>query len=97
MLKSKNVPGKFWGEAVTTAVYLLNRAPTKSVVGITPYEAWHKKKPSVAQLRTFGCIAHVKSVGGHKAKLADRSSPMVLIGYEVGSKAYRVYSRPTDQ
>ena len=39
MLKSKGMPGKFWGEAVNTAVYLLNRAPTKSVVGMTPYEA----------------------------------------------------------
>jgi hypothetical protein len=28
-LKSKNMPNMFWGEAVTTAVYLLNRAPTK--------------------------------------------------------------------
>jgi hypothetical protein len=31
MLKAKNLLGWFWGEAVTTAVYLLNRVPTKSV------------------------------------------------------------------
>jgi hypothetical protein len=29
------------GEAVATAVYLQNRAPTKSLNDITPYEAWH--------------------------------------------------------
>lgn len=39
LLKSKSVPGEFWGEAVSTAVYLLNRAPTKSLQGMTPFEA----------------------------------------------------------
>ncbi|KAK1604645.1 hypothetical protein QYE76_028318 [Lolium multiflorum] len=29
MMESKGLPGKFWGEAVNTAVYLLNRAPTR--------------------------------------------------------------------
>jgi transposase InsO family protein len=56
LLKSKGLPGQFWGEAVATAVYLLNRAPTKSVRGMTPYEALYKVKPSVEHLRTFGCI-----------------------------------------
>ncbi|KAK1579816.1 hypothetical protein QYE76_018761 [Lolium multiflorum] len=31
MMESKGLPGKFWGEAVNTAVYLLNRAPTRSM------------------------------------------------------------------
>ena len=95
MMKSKGLPGRFWGEAVTTAVYLLNRAPTKSVVGMTPYEAWCGRKPTVDHLRTFGCVAHVKTVAGHVSKLADRSTPMVMIGYETGSKAYRVYNPAT--
>lgn len=99
VLKSKNLPGKFWGEAVTTAVYFLNRAPTKSVVGMTPYEAWCGRKPSVEHLRTFGCITHVKTVSGHASKLADRSTPMIFIGYEASSKghskAYRVYDPAT--
>ena len=87
MLKSKGMPDKFWGEAVNTAVYLLNRAPTKSVVGMTPYEAWYGQKPTVDHLRTFGCVAHVKTVTGRTSKLTDRSTPMVLVGYEKGTKA----------
>ena len=39
LLKVKNLPHCFWGEAVNTAVYLLNRAPTKILEGKTPYEA----------------------------------------------------------
>jgi transposase InsO family protein len=39
LLKAMAVPGPFWGEAVKTAVYLLNRAPSRSLNGVTPYEA----------------------------------------------------------
>jgi transposase InsO family protein len=91
LLKGRQVPAEFWGEAVVTAVYLLNRAPTKSLAGRTPYEAWHGVKPSVAHLRTFECIVHVKTVKPHLRKLEDRSTKMVLLGYEQGTKAYRVY------
>ena len=38
MLKAKGLPGVFWGEAITTAVYLLNRSSSKSIGGKTPYE-----------------------------------------------------------
>jgi hypothetical protein len=33
----------------------------------------------------------VKKVGPGISKLTDRSTPMVFIGYETGSKGYRVY------
>ena len=95
LLKSKKVPGEFWGEAVRTAVYLLNRAPTRSLQGRTPYEAWYNKKPKVHHLRTFGCVAHVKKVGPGISKLSDRSTMMVFIGYETGTKGYRFYEPVT--
>ena len=41
------MPGRFWGEAVMTAVYLFNRSPTRSLDGKMPYEAWYNKKPAV--------------------------------------------------
>ncbi|CAO2146167.1 unnamed protein product [Urochloa humidicola] len=91
LLKARSVPARFWGEAVVTAVYLLNRAPTKSLDGQTPYEAWHGVKPAVDHLRTFGCVAHVKNVKPHLSKLEDRSKKVVLLGYEPGAKAYRVF------
>ena len=39
----------------------------------------------------FGCLAHVKTVSSNLKKLEDRSKPMVHIGFEKYSKAYRVY------
>jgi 2,3-bisphosphoglycerate-independent phosphoglycerate mutase len=58
---------------------------------MTPFEAWHGKKPRVDHMRTFGCIAHVKAVGPGITKLSDRSVKMVLLGYESGTKGYRVF------
>ena len=91
LLKGKGVPGELWGEAVSTAVYLLNRAPTRSLKMKTLYEAWHSRKPKVHHLRTFRCVAHVKTVGPGVSKLSDRSTKMVFVGYETGTKGYRVY------
>jgi hypothetical protein len=38
MMKGMNVPSWLWGEAVSTAVFILNRSLTRSVEGRTPYE-----------------------------------------------------------
>lgn len=91
LLKAKGMSRRFWGEAITMAVYLLNRASTQSVHGKTPYEAWYRRHPNVHYFRTFGSVVHVKVVKPNLRKLDDRSVPMVFFGYELGSKAYRVY------
>jgi transposase InsO family protein len=94
LLKQRGVPAIFWGEAVVTAVYILNRSPTKALNGRTPYEAWHGRKPAVSHLRVFGCLAFAKELG-HIGKLDDRSTPGVFIGYAEGSKAYRILDPET--
>ena len=95
MLKAMSVPARFWGEAVLTVVYVLNKSPTKSLQGVTPFEAWHKRKPRVSHLRTFGCVANVKQNGPGLNKLSDRSKKMIFIGYEAGTKGYRFYDPST--
>jgi hypothetical protein len=91
MLKSKGLPRWFWGEAVNTAVYVLNRCPTKSVDGMTPFEAWHGRKPVVHHLRTFGCIVYVRNTTPHLKKLEDRGRKMIFVSYESGPKVYHAY------
>jgi hypothetical protein len=80
---------------VLTAVFILNRSPTQSVEGWTPYEVWHGKKLSVDYFGTFGCVAHVKQGNKRLGKLEDRSTMMVFIGYEPGFKAWRFYNPVT--
>ncbi|PNX77519.1 retrotransposon protein [Trifolium pratense] len=45
MLKEKYLPINLWGEAVNTAVYILNKCPTKKLNNIVPEEKWSGKKP----------------------------------------------------
>jgi hypothetical protein len=72
-------------------VYVLNRCPTKSVNGMTPFEAWHGRKLAVHRLRMLECIMYVWNTTPRLKKLEDRGRKMILIVYESGSKAYRAY------
>ena len=40
MLAAKHLPNEYWGQAVATAVYIMNRCPTKSVKKKVPREGW---------------------------------------------------------
>ena len=79
------------GRNSSTLVYLLNRSSTHSLQGLTPYEIWTDRKPSIAHLRVVGSLVHVKCTKMPQKKIKDCSTPMVFIGYEVGSKAYRCF------
>jgi hypothetical protein len=96
LLKQRGMPTVFWGEAVVTAIYILNRLPTKALNSRTSYEAWHGRKPAVSHLRVFGCLAFAKELG-HIGKLNDRSTLRVFIGYAEGSKAYRILDPGTQR
>ena len=69
-------------------MFILNHAATKALKGKTSFEAWYGRKPSMSLLRTFGCIGHVRKTKLTLTKLEDRSTPMVLLGYVEGTKAY---------
>lgn len=94
-LKEMKMPCTFWGEAIRHSIYILNRLPTRAVTGVTPYEAWSELKPHVGHIRVFGCTAHMKVPGVKVSKLDDRSIPVVNLGKEPGSKAYRLYDPET--
>ena len=92
ILKAMDLPQSFWGEAVRHSVYILNRLPTKFLKNQTPYEALEGRKPNLDHLRVFGCVGHVKVPSNQVGKLDDRSVPMVYLGTEPGTKAYRMYN-----
>jgi transposase InsO family protein len=63
VLKQRGIPTVFWGEAVVTTVYILNRLPTEALNGRTPYEAWYGRKSTFSHLRVFGCLAFAQELG----------------------------------
>jgi hypothetical protein len=81
MLKAKHMPHKFWGEATSTAVYIINRSPTKKLQNKTPHEAWTVLKPSVSHFRIFGSLSFKHVPNQVRRKLNDRSQPMILLRY----------------
>ena len=66
-------------------------APTKALQSITPYEAWHGKKPSVSHLRVFGCFAYALVLQQHRRKLNDKAVKCTFVGYSAESKGYMLY------
>ena len=70
-----DLPLSFWGYALETAAFTLNRAPSKSAK-TTPYELWFGKKPKLSFLKIWGCDAYVKKF--HPDKLKPKIGEMCL-------------------
>ena len=90
MLADSRLPHRFWAEALSTAVYLRNRSPTKALEWITPCEAWSGAKPDVGTLRIFGCSAYAHVPKVERRKLDSKTRKCVLLGYGTDQKGYRL-------
>jgi histone deacetylase 1/2 len=55
LLAHASMPLKFWDEAFSTVVYLINRLPSKVIASQSPFERLFKQKPDYTFLRIFGC------------------------------------------
>ena len=85
---------RFWPEACACAVYLKNRLPHSAIKGMTPYEAFHGKKPQISHLQPFGreCYVHIpKESRPSGSKLLPRSEKGIFIGYTESPTIYKVY------
>ncbi|MCO5564845.1 hypothetical protein L7F22_018513 [Adiantum nelumboides] len=59
LMSKNNVPHCYWVEALSTAVYIMNRTPTATVHNVTSEEKLFGKKPDLGHLKVFGCISYV--------------------------------------
>jgi transposase InsO family protein len=91
LLHEKELPKKFWAEAANTAVFLLNRLPTKALQKKTPFEAWYGYKPELLNLKIFGCLCFSYIPKVKRDKLDKKAEPGIFVGYSLISKAYRIY------
>jgi hypothetical protein len=90
LLIDSKMPRHFWGEALRSAVYLINRRPTSALDGnVTPAEIWYGYKPDLSKIKLFGCVAYCHVDKEVRKKLDDRSSKMVMIGY--ANNGYRLW------
>ncbi|KAK9692781.1 Reverse transcriptase (RNA-dependent DNA polymerase) [Popillia japonica] len=97
MLYAKDLPKYLWAEAVNSAVYILNRTSNTQLEGMTSYEAWTGKKPSLDHIRTFGSEAFVHVPKEKREKLDKKSMKLILVGYDGNSTNYRLFNPITKQ
>ena len=90
MMSVISLPLSFWGYALETVAFTLNRAPSKSVE-MTPYELWFRKKPKLSFLKVWGCDAYVKKF--QPDKLEPKSEKCIFIGYPNEIVGYTFYHR----
>ena len=95
MLADSELPHSFWAEALSTAAYLVNRSPTKTLDDKTPFEAWYRKKPNVNHLRVFGCLTYIHIPKDERKKLDPKAKRCIFLGYGTSRKGYRLYNRKT--
>ena len=88
MLTNAGLSKAFWGEAVVTAAYLINRSPSSAIGFMTPEQKWSGSTPKYDHLRVFGCPAFVHIKQG---KLEPRALKGIFIGYPEGVKGYKVW------
>ena len=86
----------FWEYTLDTAMHIYNHTPMHFIGWHTPHELWTDGYiPDIAYFRVFGCKAYVHTPDNKHKKLNPRSIKMTLLGYELGSKGYRLWNQST--
>ena len=90
MISHSTLPKSLWGEAIKTAVYILNKVPSKTVAK-TPYELWISKKPSIRHLHVWGCPTEARPYKSNEKKLDSRTVSCYFVGYSERSRGFKFY------
>lgn len=96
MLHAKKLDYSLWGEAVHTAVFVLNRSGPSRVNGKSPFEVWFQKRPNVQFLKVFGSTAFMYISETKRRRLDPKGKKGVFVGYSDSSKGYRIYFEDTN-
>ena len=90
MMAYADLPVHFWGEALSTTTYILNRVKTKAKPQ-TPYEYWTRTKPDISNFKIWGCKALVLIPKPLRNKLGTKMWECKFIGYVENGSGYRFF------
>ncbi|KAL5804478.1 hypothetical protein ACOSQ3_031278 [Xanthoceras sorbifolium] len=99
LLLGMHMPKSFWGDAVLSAAYLINRMPSSALSFQTPLQSLSHYCDINSALhilpRVFGCVVYVHVHAPHRGKLDPRAVKCVFIGYSSSQKGYKCYHPPS--
>ena len=99
LLLEMHMPKSFWGDAVLSAAYLINRMPSSVLSFQTPLQSlsYYCDINSALHIlpRVFGCVVYVHMHTPHRGKLDPRALKCVFIGYSSSQKWYKCYHPPS--
>ncbi|GJU25787.1 putative RNA-directed DNA polymerase [Tanacetum coccineum] len=75
LLSHAGLPASFWGEALNTAVHVINLTPCVPLRFDVPDRVWSGKDVSYHHLRVFGCKASVHIPKDERSKLDVKNKP----------------------
>ena len=94
-----HMPLSYWGHALTSATYLINRVLSSTIDFRTPSQALIEAivapvGPNLPS-HVFGCVAFVHLHKRQRNKLTPRALQCVFLGYAAYQKRYRCYHPPS--
>ena len=91
MLSHAKLPISFLGEAMMTAVDLINLSPSVPLNFDIPQRVWTGKDVSFEHLRVFGCRAFVHVPRDERSKLDNKAKQCIFLGYGHEEFGYRLW------
>lgn len=80
------VPSRFWCEALSTAVHLINRLPSPSLKNESSFSRLFGYPPTYSNLHTFSCVCYVHLPPQECTKLTAQSVKCVFLSYSAHQK-----------
>ena len=87
LLLESSIPSTFWVEALSPAIYLINRLPYFA----SPYYCLYRHHPNYLDMHTFGCVCFVHFPSHERHKLSAQSVKYKFMGYSISHKGYVCY------
>lgn len=89
MLHAKNVPGRFWAEAMKTAAFVINQLPQQRLCFLSPFQKLWNMKPTVGYLKVFGFVCYVFIPDQLRSKMDKKAIRFIFVGYDSQRKGWR--------
>ena len=91
ILSEAKLPKHFWGEALYTAVHVINLSPAVALNSEVPNKIWFGKNVRNDHLRVFGCKAYMHVPKDERSKLDAKTRQCIFIGYGQDEFGYKFF------